>query len=214
MRARSENVVSRNGRRPRSRGSTASIHSQQTQDQNVPDGFSQFLPPQHGAGHQNVFAANNPEDIIMRFGPNLSHPVNGASLDPALSDTHQPVMPRAEDFSHHALQGHGISHQALQPELTAHGLPNVPMSQYQSMYDSGIENHVPEHLLDDNETSEAGGTKRKKGSNSSLANDNELRKLLRQYEGYTLKQMAAEVLKHEGAGGKAEKVKQVFAMIW
>lgn len=81
------------------------------------------------------------------------------------------------------------------------------------MYDNGVEHHVPEHMQDDNETSEA-GSKKKKGSSSSLANDNELRKLLRQYEGYTLKQMAAEVLKHEGAGGKAEKVKQVFAMVW
>lgn len=81
------------------------------------------------------------------------------------------------------------------------------------MYDNGLENHVPEHVQEDNENSEA-GTKKKRGSSSSLANDNELRKLLRQYEAYTLKQMAAEVLKHEGAGGKAEKVKQVFAMIW
>lgn len=213
MRARSENVISRNGRRPRSRGSTASIHSQQTQDQNGPDGFSQFLPTQHGAGHHNVFA-NNPEDIIMRFGPNLSHSVNDAGLDSTLPDAHHSVMPRAEDFSQHALQAHGLSHQALPPELGGHGLPNVSMSQYQSMYDSGIENQVPDHLLDENDNSETGGTKKKKGSSSSLANDNELRKLLRQYEGYSLKQMAAEVLKHEGAGGKAEKVKQVFAMIW
>lgn len=206
MRARSENVISRNGRRPRSRGSTASIHSQQTQDQ---DGFSQFLPAQHGAAHHNVFS-NNPEDIIMRFGPNLSHSVNGAGLDPTLPDAHHSVMPRADDFSQHALQ----AHQALPPDLGGHSLSNMSMSQYQSMYDSGIENQVPDHLLDDNDGSETGGTKKKKGSSSSLANDNELRKLLRQYEGYSLKQMAAEVLKHEGAGGKAEKVKQVFAMIW
>lgn len=212
MRARSEHVVSRNSRRPRSRGSTASTHSQQTQDQNVADGFAQFLPTQQATGH-NVFG-NNPEDIIMRFGPNLSHPVNGTSLDPTLPDAHHPIMPRAEDFSHHALQTHTISQQALPPELSGHSLSGVPMSQYQSLYDSGIENHVPEHMLEDNENSEAGGGKKKKGSSSSLANDNELRKLLRQYEGYSLKQMAAEVLKHEGAGGKAEKVKQVFAMIW
>lgn len=81
------------------------------------------------------------------------------------------------------------------------------------MYDSGIENHLPDHVVEDQEASEPGG-KKKRGSSSTLANDNELRKLLRQYEGYTLKQMAAEVMKHEGAGGKAEKVKQVFAMIW
>ncbi|PYI10035.1 DNA damage and replication checkpoint protein Rfx1 [Aspergillus sclerotiicarbonarius CBS 121057] len=214
MRSRSETVVSRNSRRPRSRGSTASIHStttQQTQDQQLTDGFSQFMPTQPTPGH-NVFGTN-PEEIIMRFGQQLSHPVNGASLDPTLQDAHHPVMPRAEEFPSHAMHGHHLSHHSLPAGIPNHGLPNVPMPQFQPMYDSGIENHVPEHVLEDNDISEA-GAKKKKGSSSSLANDNELRKLLRQYEGYSLKQMAAEVLKHEGAGGKAEKVKQVFAMIW
>ncbi|OOO03993.1 major facilitator superfamily MFS_1 [Aspergillus oryzae] len=212
MRSRSETVVSRNGRRPRSRGSTASIHSnttQQTQDQQITDGFPQFLPAQANASH-NVFGGN-PEEIIMRFGQQLSHPVSGSSLDPTMSDAHHPVLPRAEDFPSHAMHGHHLSHHSIPPGI--HGLSSLPMPQYQAMYDSGIENHVPEHVLEENENSEA-GAKKKKGSNSSLANDNELRKLLRQYEGYSLKQMAAEVLKHEGAGGKAEKVKQVFAMIW
>ncbi|RAL10061.1 RFX family transcription factor [Aspergillus homomorphus CBS 101889] len=213
MRSRSETVVSRNSRRPRSRGSTASIHStttQQTQDQQITDGFTQFLPTQP-AGH-NVFASN-PEEIIMRFGQQLSHQVNGASLDPTLQDAHHPVMPRAEDFSGHAMHSHHLSHHSLSAGLSSHGIPGVPMPQFAAIYDSGIENHVPDHVLEENENSEA-GAKKKKGSSSSLANDNELRKLLRQYEGFTLKQMAAEVLKHEGAGGKAEKVKQVFAMIW
>ncbi|KAL4942130.1 hypothetical protein BDV06DRAFT_169360 [Aspergillus oleicola] len=214
MRSRSETVISRNSRRPRSRGSTASIHStttQQTQDQQLTDGFPQFFPTQASAG-SNVFG-NNPEDIIMRFGQQLSHPVNGTSLDPTMQDAHQPVMPKADDFPNHAIHGHHLSHHALHSGLPTHGMPGVTIPQYQSMYDSGIENHLPDHILDDHDGSEA-GLKKKKGSSSSLANDNELRKLLRQYEGYTLKQMAAEVLKHEGAGGKAEKVKQVFAMIW
>ncbi|KAL4909471.1 hypothetical protein BDW74DRAFT_82151 [Aspergillus multicolor] len=212
MRSRSETVISRNSRRPRSRGSTASIHStttQQTQDQQLTDGFSQFMPAQSSAG--TTLFGNNPEDIIIRFGQQLSHQVNGTSLDP-MQDTHHSAMPRADEFPNHAVHGHHLSHHSLSSGLQ-HGLPNVPIPQYQNMYDSGIENHLPEHVLDDHDTSEA-GLKKKKGSSSSLANDNELRKLLRQYEGYTLKQMAAEVLKHEGAGGKAEKVKQVFAMIW
>ncbi|KAL4912515.1 hypothetical protein BDW62DRAFT_194401 [Aspergillus aurantiobrunneus] len=214
MRSRSETVISRNSRRPRSRGSTASIRStttQQTQDQQLTDGFSQFVPAQASAG-TNVFG-NNPEDIIMRFGQQLSHQVNGTSLEQTLQDAHHPVLPRADDFTNHAIHGHHLSHHSIPSGIPNHGLPGVPIPQYQSMYDSGIENHLPEHVLDEHDTSEA-GLKKKKGSNSSLANDNELRKLLRQYEGYTLKQMAAEVLKHEGAGGKAEKVKQVFAMIW
>ncbi|KAL3476102.1 hypothetical protein BJX99DRAFT_228555 [Aspergillus californicus] len=214
MRSRSETVVSRNSRRPRSRGSTASIHStttQQTQDQQLTDGFSHFLPAQTPAG-PNVFN-NNPEDMLMRFGQQLSHQVNGTSLDPTMQDAHHSMIGRHDDFPNHAIHGHHLSQHSMPPGIPTHGLPGITIPQYSSMYDSGIENHVPEHILDDHEASEA-GSKKKKGSSSSLANDNELRKLLRQYEGYTLKQMAAEVLKHEGAGGKAEKVKQVFAMIW
>ncbi|KAJ5698023.1 hypothetical protein N7462_000028 [Penicillium macrosclerotiorum] len=211
MRARSE-TLSRAGRRPRSRGSTASIHSsttQQTQDQHL-DGFPQFMPSQM-AGTQSMFGAN-PEDMLMRFGHQLSHQPPGASMDPTVRDSHS-VPSRPDDFPSHALHSHSLSHHSLPPDMQHNGVPGVPVPQYQPLYDSGIENHIPDHTMDDQEASEPGG-KKKRGSSSTLANDNELRKLLRQYEGYTLKQMATEVMKHEGAGGKAEKVKQVFAMIW
>ncbi|KAJ5094978.1 hypothetical protein N7532_007269 [Penicillium argentinense] len=210
LRGRSE-TISRTGRRPRSRGSTASIHSsttQQTQDQL--DAFPQFMPSQV-AGAQHVFGGN-PEDMIMRFGHQLAHQTHGPSLDQGHRDVHS-VGPRPDDFASHAMHGHNLSHHSMPPEMNHNGLQQVPVSQYQPLYDSGIENHLPDQTLDEQEASEAGG-KKKRGSSSTLANDNELRKLLRQYEGYTLKQMATEVMKHEGAGGKAEKVKQVFAMIW
>lgn len=210
MRARSE-TISRAGRRPRSRGSTASIHSsttQQTQDQHL-DGFPQFLPSQVGAG-QTMFG-NNPEDMIMRFGHQLAHQPNGASLEHGMRDSHS-VASRPDEYPSHAMHGHSLSHHGLPPDMASNGAP-VPVPQYQSIYDSGIENHIPDHMMEDQEASEH-GAKKKRGSSSTLANDNELRKLLRQYEGYSLQEMAAEVMKHEGAGGKAEKVKQVFAMIW
>ncbi|KAJ5126405.1 uncharacterized protein N7443_009445 [Penicillium atrosanguineum] len=210
MRARSE-TISRAGRRPRSRGSTASIHSsttQQTQDQHL-DGFPQFLPSQVGAG-QAMFGTN-PEDMIMRFGNQLGQQSNGASLEHHMRDSHS-MASRPDEFPGHAMHGHGLSHHGLPPDMASNG-PPVPVPQYQAIYDSGIENHIPEHMMEDQEASEP-GAKKKRGSTSTLANDNELRKLLRQYEGYSLQQMAAEVMKHEGAGGKAEKVKQVFAMIW
>lgn len=111
------------------------------------------------------------------------------------------------------MHAHTLAHHSLPPELAAHGMSGVHMPQYHPMYDGGMENHMPDHIVDENDTSEAGARK-KRGSSSTVANDNELRKLLRQYEGYSLKQMAAEVQKHEGAGGKSEKVKQVFAMVW
>lgn len=57
--------------------------------------------------------------------------------------------------------------------------------------------------------------KRRKGTASTLANDQELRRLLHQHEGKSLKEVAQEVQKTEGHnGGKAEKAKQVFAMLW
>lgn len=149
----------------------------------------------------------------MRFGQQLAHPTSGGSLDPTLHETHGNVMPRAEDFQGHSLPNHGLPHTSLAPEMVPHGLQGMPVPQYPSMYDNSIPEHIPERVVDENENSEAGARK-KRGSTSTVANDNELRKLLRQYEGYTLKQMAAEVQKHEGAGGKSEKVKQVFAMLW
>ncbi|OQD95718.1 hypothetical protein PENSOL_c019G09741 [Penicillium solitum] len=208
VRARSE-ALSRASRRPRSRGSTASIHSsttQQTQDQHL-DGFPQFMPSQVGTG-QHMF--NNPEDMLMRFGHQLSHH-NGGPLDQSMQDTHS-GMSRAEDFPNHPMQGHPLSHHPVQAEMP-NGLPSASVPQYQPMYDSGVENHLPDHIVEDQEISEP-GAKKKRGASSTVANDNELRKLLRQYEGWNLKQMAAEVMKNEGGGGKAEKVKQVFAMIW
>lgn len=207
LRSRSE-TISRAGRRPPSRGSTASIHStttQQTQDQHL-DGFPPVMPSQVGAG-QAMFG-NNPEDMLMRFGHQLSHQTNGAPLEQSMRDSHS-VASRGDEFPAHVMPGHTLPHHSLPPDMPS----GIPVPQYQSMYDSGVENHVPDHAMEDQEASEAGG-KKKRGSSSTLANDNELRKLLRQYEGYSLKQMAAEVMKHEGAGGKAEKVKQVFAMIW
>ena len=211
LRSRSE-TISRAGHRARSRGSTASIHSsttQQTQDQHV-DAFQQFMPSQV-ASAQGMFASN-PEDMIMRFGHQFGHQAHGAALEQGMRDAHS-VMSRPDDFQAQAMHGHALSHHSLPPDMTPNGLGGVQVPQYQAMYDSGIENHIPEQPMEEQEMVDQGG-KKKRGSSSTLANDNELRKLLRQYEGYSLKQMAAEVMKHEGAGGKAEKVKQVFAMIW
>lgn len=206
LRSRSNTAMSRAHRRPRSRGSTASIHSsttQQTQDQHMGDGFSPFMAPQQGPNH-NVFNAN-PEDMIMRFGPQLVHSNSGGSLDSSMHEAHGAVMPRPEDF-------HGL-HNGMSEMVNSHGLPSIPVSHYGHIYDNSGMDAMPDRTGDENDNSEA-GIRKKRGSSSTVANDNELRKLLRQYEGFSLKQMAAEVQKHEGAGGKSEKVKQVFAMVW
>ncbi|OKL62133.1 hypothetical protein UA08_02782 [Talaromyces atroroseus] len=206
LRSRSNTAMSRAHRRPRSRGSTASIHSsttQQTQDQHMGDGFSPFMAAQQGPTH-GVFSTN-PEDMIMRFGSQLVHSNSAGSLDASMHDAHGAVIPRPEDF-------HGLPN-SMPDMVASHGLSGIPVNHYGHIYDtSAMDAHMPDRG-DENDNSEAGGRK-KRGSSSTVANDNELRKLLRQYENFSLKQMAAEVQKHEGAGGKSEKVKQVFAMVW
>lgn len=59
----------------------------------------------------------------------------------------------------------------------------------------------------------AGEAKKKKGSASSIANDQELRKLFRENHHRDLKEVASQVLVHE-RGPKSEKTKQIFAMNW
>lgn len=58
-----------------------------------------------------------------------------------------------------------------------------------------------------------GETRKKKGSASSIANDQELRKLFRENGHRDLKDVASEVLVHE-RGPRSEKTKQIFAMNW
>lgn len=148
---------------------------------------------------------SNPEDMIMRFGQQLTHTNTGGSLNTTMHGAHGAVMPQPENY-------HGM--QNSMPDMVSHGLPNLSANHYGHIYDAnGLDASVSERGGDENDNSEA-GSKKKRGSTSTVANDNELRKLLRQYEGYTLQQMAAEVQKHEGGGGKSEKVKQVFAMVW
>ena len=54
---------------------------------------------------------------------------------------------------------------------------------------------------------------KKKGTSSSATNDKELREILAANEGRTLRDVAVEVLKTEKTP-KAEKTKQLFAMLW
>ncbi|KAI1944110.1 hypothetical protein LOZ66_000700 [Ophidiomyces ophidiicola] len=215
-RSRSNTAASKLGRPPRSRGSTASIQSCSTQylpeQQQVPDGYEPYLRSQF-APSQPAYHGN-PEEMIMRFGDQLANSTNGAVLDPALQENHNSVKPRMDiHYQHHDIHGHNISAHGLPTELAQHGITgDIHSTHYPGLFE-GVENQIPEHILDGNDGSEQ-GPRKKRGTSSSIANDNELRRLLRQYDGYTLQQMAAEVQKHEGAGGKSEKVKQVFAMVW
>lgn len=150
----------------------------------------------------------------MRFGEQLANSQTGPLLDPALQENHNSTRPRTDiNFAGHEYPNHEVLARSLQADLPQHGMPAAHPGPYPSLFD-GIENHIPEQTEEPEVASEAGGPRKKKGTTSSIANDKELRRLLRQYDGFSLQEMAAEVQKHEGAGGKSEKVKQVFAMLW
>ena len=87
----------------------------------------------------------------------------------------------------------------------------LPLEQYHSFEGRGSQ--IPEGINDDAGQDDTGDGKKKKGSASSIANDLELRRLFRENEGRPLKEVAAEVLSNE-RGPKAEKTKQIFAMLW
>ena len=99
-----------------------------------------------------------------------------------------------QDFgaqSHHSFAMHGDSMPVSYPEF------------------EGLENDSP--ALDDSEMADL---KRKRPSASTQQNEIELKRLLEQYQGRSLRDVALEVQRTDNGGGKSEKVKQVFAMLW
>ena len=125
-------------------------------------------------------------------------------------------------------QSHQIMQQHDMRPLSQHGYSNmqsIPLQYPDGMTGYAMPTqhihhmrHASEHYegspAPEDSNNENGTSKRRKGTASSLANDQELRRLLAQYSGRTLKDVANEVQKNEGSGGKSEKAKQVFAMLW
>lgn len=108
---------------------------------------------------------------------------------------------------------HDTTFNAEHPFNATPSLPGAQMSQYNSF--EGSESHILENTNEEHlrEHHGVGDGKKKKGSASSIANDIELRRLFRDNQGRSLKEVAAQVLANE-RGPKSEKTKQIFAMLW
>ncbi|KAF3482392.1 RfxA [Arthroderma uncinatum] len=218
MRSRSNTSSTKSARLSRSRGSTTSIHSATTQfhpdvQQQPQDVYGAYMRPQYAPSQ--VPYHPNPEEMILRYGEQFGHAGSARLDDPALQENHNNAVRSRPDMQlqEHLMRNRTLSAQPSQPTPPPGHIPaEFTSNHFPHMFDT-TENHTPDRMLEDNEGSEVGPRKRR-GTSSSIANDNELRRLLRQYDGYSLQDMAAEVRKNEGAGGKSEKVKQVFAMIW
>ena len=96
---------------------------------------------------------------------------------------------------------------AMQPDY-AGGRHADSMSVAYADFD-GLENDSP--ALDDSELADF---RKKRSSTSTQQNEIELKRLLEQYQGRSLRDVAVEVQRTDNGGGKSEKVKQVFAMLW
>lgn len=135
--------------------------------------------------------------MITRSEQQLTNPNQGFMLDPSLQ-THIK---------------HDTTFNAEHPFNATPSLPGAQMSHYNSF--EGSESHILENANEEHlrEYHGVGDGKKKKGSASSIANDIELRRLFRDNQGRSLKEVAAQVLANE-RGPKSEKTKQIFAMLW
>lgn len=200
--------------RPKSRGSTASLQSvgvgnafqpppHHHQEQVVPiDHNGVYI--QHAQPQMQNMYAHRPEDAMIHYP---HHMVSAQHAQPIMDHA---AVSMAHDMRPMSRQGyHDV---AAYPIHYPSGMPQYSVSQshMQHMRHQSYEGSpAPE-----DSQNEGLGAKRRKGAASSMANDQELRRLLTQYQGKTLKEIAAEVQKNEGSGGKSEKAKQVFAMLW
>ncbi|KAF2654243.1 hypothetical protein K491DRAFT_601295 [Lophiostoma macrostomum CBS 122681] len=192
IRSRSNTSISTKSNRPLSRASTTSFQSFDQHDQ------SHHVPVQFHALPQSN---NN----------NLAPSYNDAPLEPALIQA-----------AHHASQQEAIDMDAMQRLMQYSGesahIPappnNMPAAQF---FDPNHAHHMhaslsqqPQPVSVPVEVDE----KKKKGSASgSATNDKELREMLVRNEGRQLNDVAAEVIATDRTS-KAEKSKQLFAMLW
>lgn len=165
---------------------------------------------QHGH-HQAAMYGPNPEEMMMHYPPhNMTAHLQQQqqqqhTIDPSAGIPQHEMRPMSQhafqEMQHFPMQyPHGLPPYAVGPQHMHH------MRHHSEQFEGSP---APE-----DSNTENGGAKRRKGTASSVANDQELRRLLAQYQGKSLKEVAAEVQKNEGSGGKSEKAKQVFAMLW
>lgn len=187
-------------KRPRSRGSTTSIHSATTQP-NVDHSFaesadvysSQWLP--NNASHPrelpNGSAQMTPEDLLLAsqlqasrdFGP-----------EPPINAPMQSVS-----FHHHS---HSLSRQSLSADSFA---GNTSFADDSQMLDRDVN--------DDGDSFHGLPGPTKSASRSNANNEIEMRQLFQTNRERTLEEVAHELLGND-RGPNSERARQVFAMLW
>ncbi|RMZ85983.1 hypothetical protein DV737_g217, partial [Chaetothyriales sp. CBS 132003] len=209
--------------RPKSRGSTTSLQSIGVGNAFQPTPPLQQGPipgnQQHGPipGNQHhAYSAQPPPQAQQQ-------PMYNYQQDLAMLQ-HQSVMQPIQSHQVMATHARAMSQHDILP-VSAHAYP--PVQPYPGQFQPPVAHwnmQPPAHLhirhaseqyegspAPEDSNSEA---RRKKGGSSTLANDQELRRLLSQNQHRLLPEVASDVQKSEGSGGKSEKAKQIFAMLW
>jgi len=192
-RSRSNTSMSTRSNRPLSRASTTSVHS-----------FEQFQQPQQPRPNQ------------FPQQPQYHAPfTTSEALQPALLQAAQQVSAQDQliNMSLESVQqylGYPADPTASHPQ--PNGQPAQPDHHAYQNSLSQHSQHSQQHsfMAPPMDTED----KKKRPSTSGAAtNDKELRQLLNQNEGRNLKEVAAEVIQNDRTS-KAEKSKQLFAMLW
>lgn len=198
MRARSNTSGSTtsNQTRPVSRASTTSVN---TTDENA----AQSL--QHGPNAPQMATATFPidgsaqfsaEELITRSQQQLTNPHYGYAADSSL---HRPAQ---LDSKSDVISGpDGPPDAAMQPISLVQSFQDRESQSFLSAKEGSPDN------------ASGGEVKIKKGSASSIANDQELKRLYQENKHRNLRDVADSVLQEE-RGPRSEKTKQIFAMIW
>lgn len=159
-------------------------------------------PPSHHAPNQSL--QFSPEDMITRSEQELTNPNQGYPFDPSLQhhSAHTGNI-YVHEQSTTLRQGTNYDPPTMRPTFNQH-------HSFDGRDGQGFERGNAEQMVDDTGTTDG---RKKKGSSSSIANDIELRKLFRENQHRSLKDVAAQVLANE-RGPRSEKNKQIFAMLW
>lgn len=182
--------------RPKSRQSTTSIASNSTQP----------IHP-HSIDHRFNVHPHMPSAVWSQHEEAIAHQM---SQQPQFQASKSFAMPPA--ITPHNMAsfrpGHAFGHVAsINPQRSA-SFSHVDRSNTPIM-DISMEDHHSQLHVDG-----AADTNRpRRGAATTQANDNELRRLLRENQGRTLQEIAKQINKDD-SGSKQEKDKQVFGMLW
>ncbi|KAI9049151.1 hypothetical protein LZ554_006999 [Drepanopeziza brunnea f. sp. 'monogermtubi'] len=205
-RSRSNTAASSKGRRrPLSRASTTSIHSQPILEQQLADPaeyHKQWYEQQANAHahHQRYGSMSHQmtaEDMVIHSASQLQNP-RGYDLDPTLGGV-----------NHHL----PLAYPQDQPYKPEHGRQSMPAEVYGGNYGE-VDNQLMEARSDEQDEAESMvGGNAKKTSKSSAANELEMRQLFQANKHRSLPEIATELHGNE-RGPQSERQRQVFAMLW